>query len=213
MKIKRFMQSGFRIENDNMIIYFDPFKIPDILTSEKADIIFISHPHFDHYDNKSIMKIKKTTTTVICPKTVNKIVKKWNAIGMNIGDSIEIDGIKIEAVPARNSKIPLHTEKKAWLGYIIEIGNEVIYHAGDTEFIPEMEKFSLKKIDFAFLPIGGFFTMNTKTAIIAAKIIKPKIIIPMHERLKKLDDFKIKLEEDVPDVKVKILYPGETFSK
>ena len=90
MKIHRIVQSCFKLELKDKILYFDPFKIPK--DSEKADIIFISHPHYDHYNQASMHVIMKDDTAVICPKTCKKIIKKWKARGLNQGEQINIDG-------------------------------------------------------------------------------------------------------------------------
>ena len=196
MKIHRIVQSCFKIELKDKILYFDPFKIPK--DSEKADIIFISHPHYDHYSQASMHIIMKDDTVVICPKTCKKIIKKWKARGLNHGEQINIDGIEIKGVSAHTKLF--HNKKFNWLGYFIDDGTQKIYHAGDTYFFTKMDE--LLEIDYAFLPIGGFYTMGFKGAVKTAKTIKAKNVIPMHERKKNVDEFKEFLEERYPHIKV-----------
>ena len=200
MKIHRIIQSCFSIELKDKILYFDPFKIHD--NAEKADIILITHPHFDHYSKSSMHAIMKDDSVVICPKSCKKIIKTWNARGLKVGEQIEIDEIKIKAVPAY-TKIFHNKMFYNWLGYIIDDGTQKIYHAGDTYYIPEMEEFPA--IDYAFLPIGGFYTMGFKGALKTAKTINAKYVIPMHERKKDLKEFKEILENRYPQIKVILL--------
>jgi L-ascorbate metabolism protein UlaG (beta-lactamase superfamily) len=147
-------------------------------------------------------RIINDDTIVICPKRCRKIVKKWNARGLRPGEQTEIDDINIGAVPAYtrlfHNKLFFN-----WIGYIISDGAQRIYHAGDTYYIPEMEKFP--EIDYAFLPIGGIYTMGMKGAMKTAKVIKAKHVIPMHERKKDIHEFKELLETRYPLVEVHAL--------
>jgi len=200
MKIHRIIQSCFSIELNEKILYFDPFKIDE--NAEKADIILITHPHFDHYSKTSMNRIINEDTIVICPKKCKKIIKKWNARGLNPGEQTEIDDINIRAVPAY-TRLFHNKIFFSWIGYIINDGSQKIYHAGDTYYIPEMEGFP--EIDYAFLPIGGVYTMGIKGAIKTAKVIKAKHVIPMHERKKDINEFKEKLEKRYPHINVNAL--------
>ncbi|MHA1368800.1 MAG: MBL fold metallo-hydrolase [Promethearchaeota archaeon] len=210
MEITRFAQSCFKLDTGNVVIYLDPFKVPK--DEEQADLILISHPHFDHYHKKSIKYIFQDdkATRVICPKSCKKIIKKWKAYGMAIGENIEIRGLRIKSVPAYNKKKMFHGKNKNWLGYIIEIENVLFYHAGDTDYIPEMN--DLPSLDYAFIPIGGFFTMNVSEAIKALKGINVKNVIPMHERGANLDEFEKKIKKAGINVKVITLKAGKTIS-
>lgn len=200
MKIHRIIQSCFSIELNGKILYFDPFKIHE--NAEKADIILITHPHFDHYSKSSINRIMKDGTIIICPKGCKKVIKTWNATGLRSGEQIKAHDINIRAVPAY-TKLFHNKMFFNWVGYIIDDGTQKIYHAGDTYYIPEMEEFP--EIDYAFLPIGGFFTMGVKGAIKAAKVINAKHVIPMHERKKDIDEFKEQLERRHPHIEVNAL--------
>lgn len=176
--------AGFVIKN-NKIIYIDPFKISR--TEPKADIILITHSHHDHCSIADIEKIaRKGTIVVVTPDCQSKITKLEN-LEMQImipGDSIELEGVKIQAVPAYNKNKPHHPKSEEWNGYIVKFGNTIVYHAGDTDFIPEMQKLSGYGKDgnefIALLPVGGEYTMNAEEAAEVASVIKPNVAIPMH---------------------------------
>jgi L-ascorbate metabolism protein UlaG (beta-lactamase superfamily) len=145
-------------------IYIDPYNISE---GPKADLILCTHSHFDHYDEKSIQLLSKKETEVLVG-------------GQNIkeDEEKELEGIKIKAVPAYNLKKPFHPRGQG-VGFVIEIAGYKIYHAGDTDAVPEMAELK-NQIDLALLPIGGTYTMDVNEAVEAVKMIKPKIVIPMH---------------------------------
>ena len=207
MKIHRIIQSCFSVELNGKIIYFDPFKIDE--NAEKADIILITHPHFDHYSKTSMNRIIKDDSIIICPKRCRKIIKKWNARGLSPGEHTEIDDINIRTVPAY-TRLFHNKMLFNWIGYIIDDGTKKIYHAGDTYYVPEMERFP--EIDYAFLPIGGIYTMGVKGAMKTAKVIKAKHVIPIHERKKDINEFKEKFEKRYPQVKVHALQKRSSYT-
>ena len=168
-------QSAFRIEDGTMQIYIDPFKLPANLP--KADIIFITHAHFDHFSAEDIAKIKTDRTIIVAPKDVAAQIK-GNVIAVEPGKSYSIGKLKIQTVPAYNLDKKFHPKLNAWVGYIITLSNgQKIYHAGDTDFIPEMKSIMT---DIAMLPCGGTYTMTAKQAADAANSITPTLLIPMH---------------------------------
>jgi len=171
-KIKWLGHDGFRIEG-NQIIYIDPFKITGGL---KADIILVTHEHFDHCSPDDIALIQKEDTTIVTEKdSASKL--KGNIRIISPGDQITINGIKIEAVPSYNTDKEFHKKDVNWLGFIIEIDGIRIYHAGDTDHIPEMKSF---QVDIALLPVSGTYVMTAEQAVKAALDIQPKVAIPMH---------------------------------
>jgi len=170
-------QSSIKIILDKTI-YFDPFQIKDNLYD--ADLIFITHEHYDHYDIESINKIKNENTIIVAPYSMEKHIRKIDFIDyifLNPDDEVVINDIKVKAIRAYNINKPFHSIKNNWLGYIITYNNITYYIAGDTDKTIEMEKV---KCDIAFLPIGGHFTMDAYEASEVAKIINPKIVIPIH---------------------------------
>lgn len=177
LEIEKYGQSCFSIANGKKI-YFDPYHVVE----NEADIILISHSHYDHCSIEDLKKIVKDGTIVVCPADCSsKLTKLDNKIQIKVlepGQQIVVDNIRIKAVPAYNLGKEFHPKDEGWNGYVVEVDNVKIYHAGDTNLIPEMSK--LGKIDLAFLPVGGLYTMNAEEAAKAALIIKPEIAIPMH---------------------------------
>ncbi len=164
--------AAFRIKSPSTVVYFDPYRIKEELP---GDLILVSHDHSDHCDKASIEKIRKPDAVVLAPAScANDISAKI----IQAGDEIEEKGVKIKAIPAYNINKTFHTKEQGGLGYKIEIEGTKIYFAGDTDKIPEME--SLGEIDIALLPIGGTYTMDEKEAAEATRVIKPKIVVPMH---------------------------------
>ena len=152
------------------VIYVDPWKIK----GEPADLILITHSHYDHCSADDIKKVTKESTVIVATADSNleaaKVVKP--------GDTLDIDGVKIEAVPAYNLGKPFHPKSNNWVGYVITVDGKRIYVAGDTDKIPEMH--DLKEIDVALLPIGGTYTMNAEEAAEAAQMFNPKVVVPIH---------------------------------
>ena len=170
--IIRFGQSAFRITSAlSETLYLDPYKISG--DPVPADCVLITHPHRDHYNPKVVSRICKSDTAVIVPQSMSS----QNMQGIRPGEKIKIKSFTIEAVPAYNCRKFPHAQKNGWLGYIIEIDNVIIFHAGDSDFIPPMSTF---EVDIAMLPILGFATMNIGSAVRAAHAMKAKVVIPMH---------------------------------
>lgn len=169
-------QAAFRVEDGEKQIYIDPWKLPSGKL-RKADVILITHAHFDHFSPEDIEKIKKENTIFVAPKDVaSKLTGIIKTVAPN--QSLEIGKIRISTVPAYNLKKNFHPKANNWVGYVITLNNgQTLYHAGDTDFIPEMKSL---KLDIALLPCGGTYTMNAKEAAEAANTFKPKIAIPMH---------------------------------
>ena len=169
-------------------IYIDPYNISNIPSGEKADIILITHSHYDHCSIADIEKLAKDGTIIVTPADCqSKITKLTHKIQMQViepGDKIKLGNIGIDIVPAYNKDKEFHPKTEGWIGYIIKIENIAIYHAGDTDIIPEMQKltgYGKKEIEFiALLPVGGKFTMNAEEAAQAAIMMKPNLAIPMH---------------------------------
>ena len=163
---------GFRIDAEKTI-YFDPY---DISPGPKADLILISHEHFDHCSPDDVSKIQGSGTVIITDKTsAEKLTGDVRIIAP--GESMSLGEIKIEAVPSYNRDKDFHPKQKAWLGFIVEVEGVRIYHAGDTDFIPEMKDL---KVDIALLPVSGTYVMTAEQAVEAALAIQPKLAIPMH---------------------------------
>ncbi|MCX8178681.1 MAG: MBL fold metallo-hydrolase [Candidatus Aenigmarchaeota archaeon] len=162
----------FRIEGSKTLI-IDPFKIE----RQEVDIVLVTHDHFDHCSVEDIKKIEYKTliASVACKQLKAKFVKP--------GDVVDVDNVKIKAVPAYNIdkfRSPgqvFHPKQLNHVGFVIEIDNVSIYHAGDTDFIPEMKDV---KADIALLPVSGTYVMTAEEATKAVEVIRPEIAIPMH---------------------------------
>jgi L-ascorbate metabolism protein UlaG (beta-lactamase superfamily) len=192
--------SAFRIEDGSTQIYIDPFKLPANLP--KADIIFITHAHYDHFSAEDIAKIKKDGTIIVATKDVTSKIGK-GTVTVVPGQNYTVGNLKVMTVPAYNLDKKFHPKGNNWVGYIITLSNgQKIYHAGDTDFIPEMRKVIT---DIALLPCGGTYTMTAQQAAEAANIFKPKVLIPMHWG--EVVGSKADAEE------VKKLFKGETVIK
>lgn len=171
--------SSIRI-NKEKVIYIDPFKINK--NYNDADIIFITHDHYDHYSEEDIDKvIKEDTTIVISKDLLKKLLKKGinkNAIIIaEPNKEYETQGINFNTIPAYNINKKFHPKENNWLGYIITINNVKYYVAGDTDITDENRKV---KCDVAFVPVGGTYTMDFKEAARLINEIKPKIAVPIH---------------------------------
>lgn len=171
--------SSIRI-NKEKVIYIDPFKINK--NYNDADIIFITHDHYDHYSEEDIDKvIKEDTTIVISKDLLKKLLKKGinkNAIIVaEPNKEYETQGINFNTIPAYNINKKFHPKENNWLGYIITINNVKYYVAGDTDITDENRKV---KCDVAFVPVGGTYTMDFKEAARLINEIKPKVAVPIH---------------------------------
>lgn len=171
--------SSIRI-NKEKIIYIDPFKINK--NYNDADIIFITHDHYDHYSEKDIDKVINENTTIIIPdelltKLLRKGINKNAIITVEPNEKYMVQGIKFETIPAYNTNKTFHPKKNGWVGYIIIINGIRYYIAGDTDITEENKQV---KCDVAFVPVGGTYTMDFKEAASLINEIKPKIAIPIH---------------------------------
>jgi len=165
--------ASFRIKGEK-VVYIDPWKLKK--GAEPADIILITHDHYDHLEPEDIQKIQKEGTIIV---VTSDGAKKLEGTIKTIksGDTLTVEGIKIEAVPAYNIGKKFHPKSSGWVGYIVTLGGQRIYHPGDTDLIPEMNNV---KADVALLPVGGTYTMTAEEAALAANKIKPKVAVPMH---------------------------------
>lgn len=168
----------------NKIYYVDPFEFKGG-SYEKADIVFITHAHYDHCDPSAVKKILKPTTVIVVPGGCKEKLKvNAEFIDAVPNKEYDVNGFKFRTVPAYNVKpgrLQYHPKSNSWVGYVFQLNNQTVYHAGDTDFIPEMKQ--LGKISVALLPIGGTYTMDVDEAIAAANTIAADITVPMHYRM------------------------------
>lgn len=170
-------QACFRIDAGKYTVYIDPNSVPDNI---KTDVILITHPHGDHWSPEELDKIVKPTTILIAPEEVVYTGQVGKRIILKPGEEFNFsDDIKVTAVPAYNiDKTWAHPRESNWVGYLLKIKGVTIYHAGDTELIPEMKTFTA---DIAMLPLGQTYTFNSvDDAAQAAIDVQAKLAIPMH---------------------------------
>jgi L-ascorbate metabolism protein UlaG (beta-lactamase superfamily) len=166
-------------------VAIDPYNVSQSL--EKVDFILITHSHYDHCSIKDIEKLVKPGSVIVIPADAQSKITRIEGVQMQIieiGDELSFGNIKIEAVPAYNIGKEFHPKSEGWLGYVLKIGGVIIYHAGDSDKIPEMHKLSgygKHGNDFiALLPVSGTYVMDADEAASAAEMINPTLAIPMH---------------------------------
>jgi L-ascorbate metabolism protein UlaG (beta-lactamase superfamily) len=219
IKIKFLGHSGFQIKTDDENIYIDLYRakkyierVPDV--SEPGSIILATHSHGDHYHEDSVESVSSNDSIIVAPEDCRDKVGKGQFQPLAVGDEITIRDVKIEAVHAYNVKRfrtpgnPYHP-KGYGVGYVITVGGKRIYHAGDTDLIPEMEQ--LGSIDVALLPVGDTYTMDNTEAGEAALTIKPKKVVPMHTWDKGIEKFVEKMKED-SNIEIMDISEGEEFT-
>ena len=185
VKLKWLGHSGFLIENSR-VIYIDPYQIKEGLP--KADLILLTHSHYDHCSFADLEKIvRKGTKIIMTADCQSKITRFDFPVKMEIvepGQELGLGNVRVVVFPAYNVDKHFHSREEGWVGYLIKIDDVIIYHAGDSDVIPEMQKLTGHKHSgkkfVALLPIGGRFTMSAEEAVEAAKVIKPDVAIPMH---------------------------------
>ena len=185
---------GFLIDYKGKTIVIDPYNVSNNVG--KADIILITHDHSDHCSIKDIEKVAKSDSVVIGPPHVQSAVMKIQGLQVQpieVGDEVELDkGLKILAVAAYNltkfrdkeKGIVFHPKSEGYVGYVIKLGNVVVYHTGDSDFIPEMKNLSgygkHGNKFVALLPVSGTYVMTADEAVEVADVLHPDVAIPMH---------------------------------
>ncbi|MDP4039162.1 MAG: MBL fold metallo-hydrolase [Candidatus Pacearchaeota archaeon] len=175
---------GFLINYKDKKIVIDPYNLQKRID---ADIILITHGHYDHCSIKDLEKVIKLGSIVVCPADCQSKLLKFEKINLQIieaGEVLDFGNVKIEAVSAYNINKDFHPKSEGWIGYIVKLDGVVIYHAGDTDYIPEMQKLSgYGKHGNKFvvlLPVSGKYVMDSEEAVDAASIMSPDVAVPMH---------------------------------
>lgn len=170
--------ASIRFEYNGLVIYCDPFKIDREYND--ADLVFITHPHYDHYSIDDIRMVSNEKTHYIAPLSTKKYVKYLksdNVTYVNPNKSYDVLGVSFNTVRAYNSHKPFHKKRFDWLGYILNLDNETYYVMGDTD---ENEDVLKVKADYVFVPIGGTYTFDAAEAANYINKVAPKVVIPIH---------------------------------
>ena len=169
--------SSIRIGGET-VMYFDPFHLRD--APHDADIVFITHDHYDHLSPEDIARVRKTTTLFVMPASCKKAVERsWldYCYFLSPGEKTEVCGVPVEAVAAYNSLKPFHPKKNGWLGYVVTVEGQRIYVAGDTD---ENKDNLAVQCDVALVPVGGTYTFDAKHAAKFVNKLRPAVAIPTH---------------------------------
>ncbi len=174
-RIKWLGHASFRVDGSKTL-YFDPFRIDE---GKKADIIFVSHKHYDHCSKEDVLKILKPETKIVTEADSAKILGLDNMIIVKPYDKFSINGVEIEVLPAYNITKPNHPKQNGWLGFLVKADNVSIYHAGDTDLIEEMKDIVC---DVALIPVypDSKYVMNSDEAAMSTYYFKARVAVPMH---------------------------------
>ena len=170
--LQRFIQSSFLIKSPETVIYVDPHQIKQ---GEKADLILVTHEHFDHLDPATIAALRKDDTVIVAnAPCAPRLGDQGRVVALEEGQTASEKGVDIRAVAGYNN----HHPRGFNVGFVFKVTGKTVYHAGDTGRVPEMAE--LGSIDVALVPIGGTYTMNEEEAAALVRDLKPKVVIPMH---------------------------------
>ncbi len=172
-----FRQAAFRWRGDGgPVVYVDPWGVTDEVA---ADVILITHAHYDHFQPTEIERLRGPATKIVAPKDVAADLS-GDVVPVSPGESHVVGPLPIQTVPAYNiveERLDMHPQRKGWVGYLFEYGGHRYYHGGDTDALPELETIST---DVAMVPIGGTYTMTAEEAAALVRTMRPGVAVPMH---------------------------------
>jgi L-ascorbate metabolism protein UlaG (beta-lactamase superfamily) len=203
-----FRQSSYLWAKDGFALAIDPW---NIRSARPMDVILITHAHFDHFQPEEIERLSSDGTKVVAPKSFAADVP-GNVLPVEPGDTVEVSGVRIQAVPAYNvaeERLEMHPKANKWVGYLFELDANTYYHAGDTDHVPELESL---RTDVAFVPIGGTYTMDPSEAAGLVRAMSPKLAVPMHYGFVVGDPSDAdRFEREAAPVEVRRLEPVDPF--
>ncbi len=174
VEIKWLGHASFRIAGTESVTYIDPWKLDS--APHDADLVIVSHSHYDHFSPDDIEKVANRDTAIIAPHDI--VAKLRIASAVTPGNNVTFKDVTVEAIAAYNVDKAFHPQSNQWIGVILTVDAKRVYYAGDTDFIPEMAK--LQDVDVALLPVGGIYTLNATEAAEACKAIGCKSAVPYH---------------------------------
>ncbi|MCM1090826.1 MAG: MBL fold metallo-hydrolase [Butyrivibrio sp.] len=176
-EVRVLTHSSIKITGEK-VLYFDPYEVAE--EWHDADVIFVTHDHFDHFSPEDIRKVQKEGTLLVLPECMKGQEAKQSVANVrfvNPSETIEVAGLTVQTVAAYNRMKPFHLKGKGYVGYLVTMAGVTYYVAGDTDITPENQQVSC---DVALVPAGGKFTMNYKEAAELVNRIEPKLAIPTH---------------------------------
>ena len=189
------------IKTDTIVLFIDPWKIKT--ATPKADIILLTHDHYDHYSQDDIVLLATDTTRIVAPMLTEVVTDV-----INTGDRLELNDVIVEALPAYNIDKNFHPRANNWVGYVVDICGRRVYHTGDTDRIPEMKGLA---VDVALMPVGGTYTMTADDAGRALSDMNAEHVIPIHYGDIVGSTSDAQRLSDISTSTVHILQPGESF--
>ena len=169
--------SSIRIETEK-VLYFDPFHLQE--APHDADVVFVTHDHYDHLSAEDIARVGKSDTTFVLPESCRASAEKHglaNTVFLSPGETAVVCGVPVEAVAAYNVLKPFHPKKNGWLGYVVTVEGQRVYVAGDTD---ENEDNRSVRCEIALVPAGGTYTFDAKRAAKFVNRLHPAVAIPTH---------------------------------
>ena len=200
--------SGFRVQAGRASVYIDPYRVP--AGAPKADLILITHGHYDHFSPQDVERLTQKRTWLVAPAVVAERVG-GNVISVAPGEALEeelVRGVAVRAVAAYNTSKRdsdgqlFHPRDAGLVGYDLNFRGERLYHSGDTDVIPEMD--TVTGVDVALLPVSGVYVMTAEEAAEAARRIQPRVAVPMHwgEHIGSVEDAKAFRERAPVEVRI-----------
>lgn len=171
-----YRQSAIRWDVGGLVVHVDPWGITD---DEHADLVFVTHAHLDHFSVEDIDRLRDRATRIVAPVDVARELS-GEVLAVRPGEEHEVAGVRIRTVPAYNvveDREQHHPRSNGWVGYVLEAGGRSWLHAGDTDAVPELDEV---RVDAAFLPIGGTYTMDATEAGALVRRMRPDVAVPMH---------------------------------